>query len=161
MVAFLLIALLLLWRMHGGLLLACAMWVLAFLYMRRLPPRLKGLPVAWLAVLFGMFCNAIVTVANGGFMPVKGLPSGFRPLFPTWIPARPANYLVILADQHDLFYFSVGDVLIISGALLWFVGPRLLRSFTQWRMRRANISHAQEIAQADPMSPCPSQTVPT
>ena len=82
-------------------------------------------------------------------------------LDPTWIPARPANYLVILADQHYLFYFSIGDVLIISGALLWFVGPRLLRSFTQLRMRRANISHAQEIAQADPMSPCPSQTVPT
>jgi hypothetical protein len=138
MAAILLIALLLLWRAKGGLLLACAMWVLAFLYMRRLPPRLKGLPVAWLAVLCGMFCNAIVTVANGGFMPVTGFPSGVRPLFPTWIPARPANYLVILADQHCLFYFSIGDVLILSGALLWFVGPWLLRALTRSRTRPAD-----------------------
>jgi hypothetical protein len=137
MVPFLLIVLCLLWRTQGGLLFACAMWVLAFLYMRRLPPRLKGLPVAWLTVLLGMLCNAIVTVANGGYMPVAGLPSNVRPLFPTWIPARPANYLVILADQHYLFYFSMGDVLIISGALLWFVGPWLLRWLTQSRAQRA------------------------
>src|SRR4029434_3004104 len=103
MVPVLLIALLLLWRMHGGLLLACAMWVLAFLYMRRLPPRLKGLPVAWLAVLFGMLCNAIVTVANCVFMPFNGIPSGYKPLLPTWVPARSGNYLVILAYQHYLF----------------------------------------------------------
>jgi hypothetical protein len=123
MVPFLLIVLCLLWRTQGGLLFACAMWVLAFLYMRRLPPRLKGLPVAWLTVLLGMLCNAIVTVANGGYMPVAGLPSDVRPLFPTWIPARAANYLVILADQHYLFYFSMGCahhrrcVALVCGAL--------------------------------------------
>jgi len=119
------------------------MWLLAFLYMRRLPSRLKGLQVAWLAVLFGMFCNAIVTVANGGFMPVNGIPSGYKPLLPTWVPARSGNYLVILADQHYLFYFSIGDVLIISGALLWFLGPWLLRSFSRLRMRTADASCEQ------------------
>ena len=129
--------------MHGGLLFACAMWVLAFLYMRRLPPRLKGLPVAWLAVLLGMVCNAIVIVANGGFMPVNGIPSGYEPLLPTWVPARSANYFVFLADQYSLFYFSIGDVLIISGALLWFVGPWLLRSFSRLRMRIADASCQQ------------------
>ena len=77
------------------------------------------LSVAWLAVLLGMLCNAMVTVANDGVMPVKGLPSGFKPLFPTWIPARPANHLVVLGDQQSLFFFSIGDVLITSGALLW------------------------------------------
>jgi hypothetical protein len=129
----LLIALVLLWRTQGGLLFACAMWVLAFVYMRRLPQRLKGLPVAWFTVLLGMLCNAIVTVANDGFMPVTGLPSGFKPLFPSWIPARSASHLVALADQHSLFYFSIGDVLIISGASLWCLGPWLLRSFPQVR----------------------------
>jgi len=137
MVPIVLIVLLLLWRTHGGVLLACAMWVLAFIYMRRLPPRLKGLPVAWLSVLCGMFCNAIVIVANGGFMPVNGIPSDTKPLFPTWVPARSANYLVFLADQHSLFYFSIGDVLIISGTLLWCVGPRLVRWLTQLRAQRA------------------------
>ncbi|HZJ38960.1 MAG TPA: DUF5317 family protein [Chthoniobacterales bacterium] len=145
MIPFLLIALLLLWRTQGGLLFACAMWVLAFLYMRRLPPRLKGLPVAWLSVLLGMLCNAIVTVANGGYMPVKGLPPSFRPLFPTWIPARSANYLVFLADQHYLLYFSIGDVLIISGVLLWFVGPWLLRCVTRLRAPRAEVQVADTV----------------
>lgn len=134
---FALIAFLFLWRTQGGLLLAAAMWVLAFLFLQRLPPRLKGLPVAWLAVLLGMLCNALVTVANDGFMPVTGLPSGFRPLFPSWVPARPANHLVVLGDQHSLFYFSIGDVLIISGALLWVVGPLLLRAFARARMQPA------------------------
>lgn len=137
MIPFLLIALLLLWRTHGGLVPACAMWVLAFIYMRRLPPRLKGLPVAWLAVLCGMFCNAIVIVANGGFMPVNGIPSGYKPLFPTWVPANSANYLLFLADQHILFYFSIGDILIMSGALLWVLGPWLVRRLTQLRAQRA------------------------
>src|SRR5262249_18163765 len=134
MIAILLVAFVVLWRIHGGLFLACGMWVLAFLYLLRLPPRLRSLPVAWLSVLFGMFCNALVTVANGGFMPVDGLPSGFKPLFPTWIAARSAHSLLILPDQHALFYFSIGDVFIISGALLWLLGPCLLRSFTRLRM---------------------------
>jgi hypothetical protein len=112
------------------------MWVVAFVYMQTLPPRLKGLPVAWVAVLAGMFCNAIVTVANGGFMPVNGLPSSYKPLLATWVPAGPAHYLGFLADQHSLFYFSIGDVLIISGALLWFLGPWLLRSWTRLRPQR-------------------------
>jgi hypothetical protein len=66
------------------------------------------LSVAWLAVLLGMLCNAMVTVANDGVMPVKGLPSGFKPLFPTWIPARPANHLVVLGDQQSLFSSALG-----------------------------------------------------
>jgi len=127
MIVILLITFVLLWRIHGGVLLACAMWVLAFLYMLRLPSRLKGLAVAWHAVLLGMLCNALVTVANGGLMPVQGLPPGFKPLFPTWIPAGSEHSLVILADQQALFYFSIGDVFIISGALLWWLGPWLLR----------------------------------
>jgi len=132
---FVLIVLLLLWRTHGGLVFACAMWALAFFFMHVLPPRLKSLTVAWLAVLFGMLCNATVTVANDGFMPVRGFPSGFKPLFPIWIPTRPADHLVALADQHSLSYFSMGDMFIISGVLLWCVGPWLL-GLLRAQMRR-------------------------
>ena len=124
---FVLILVLVLWRTHGGLLFACAMWVAAFLLMRALPPRLKSLTVAWLAVLFGMLCNATVTVANDGFMPVRGFPSSLKPLFPIWIPARSADHLLVLADQHSLSYYSIGDIFIISGVLLWCVGPSLSR----------------------------------
>ena len=144
MIAVLLIAFVLLWRIHGGVLCACTMWVLAFLYLLRLPPRLKGLPVAWHAVLLGMVCNALVTVANGGFMPVQGLPSGFKPLLPTWIPAGSAHSLMILADQRALFYFSIGDVFIISGALLWWLGPWLLRLVG--RTRRAKLPSLEAIS---------------
>ena len=121
MVVVILIALLLLWRTQGGLVLACAMWVLAFLYMRVLPQRLKDHTVAWFAVLFGMVCNGTVTVANGGHMPVQGFPEGFKPLFPTWVPARPADHLLVLADQHSLSYYSLGDLFVLSGVLFWCV----------------------------------------
>jgi hypothetical protein len=114
-----------LWRSHGGLVPACAMWICAFLYMRSLPPRLKALTVPWLSVLLGMVCNATVVVANEGFMPVVGLRPGLRPLLPSWIPEAAANHFLLLADQRSLYYCSVGDVFIISGALLWCIGPRI------------------------------------
>jgi hypothetical protein len=112
----------LLWRSHGGLALACTMWILAFLYMRSLPSRLKTHTVAWFSVFLGLLCNAAVTIANGGIMPVAGLPTSFRPWLPSWCPEIPVHHLRVLADQRSLDYFSVGDVLIISGILLWGVG---------------------------------------
>ena len=112
----------LLWRSHGGLALACTMWILAFLYMRSLPSRLKTHTVAWFSVFLGLLCNAVVTIANGGIMPVAGLPTSFRPWLPSWCPEIPVHHLLVLADQRSLDYFSVGDVLIISGILLWGVG---------------------------------------
>lgn len=78
-----------LWRLHGGLALACAMWICAFVYMRGLPPRLKGLTVPWFSVLLGMVCNATVVVANDGFMPVVGLRPEVKPLLPSWIAEAP------------------------------------------------------------------------
>ena len=36
---------------------------------------------------------------------------------------------------HALFYFSIGDVFIISGALLWWFGPSLLRATARLRMQ--------------------------
>jgi hypothetical protein len=112
----------LLWRSHGGLALACTMWILAFLYMRSLPSRLKTHVVAWFSVFFGMLCNATVIIANGGTMPVAGLPASFRPWLPSWSPQTSVHHLLVLTDQSSLNYFSVGDVLIISGVLLWAVG---------------------------------------
>ena len=138
LVLLVLIALFVLWRTQGGLVFACAMWVAAFFFMRVLPARLKKLTIGWLAVLFGMVCNATVTVANDGFMPVTGLPSGFKPLFPIWIPARSAAHLVVLADQHSLSYCSMGDLFIISGVLLWCVGPWLSGLLNRAQMRRAS-----------------------
>lgn len=116
-----------LWRLHGGLALACVMWSLAFVYLGSLPERLKDLTVPWFSVLLGMVCNATVIIANGGFMPVVGLHRGFKPLLPTWIQELPAHHLTFLADQRSLQYCSIGDLFIISGVLLWSIGPRIAR----------------------------------
>jgi hypothetical protein len=128
----------LLWRLHGGLTLACLMWVLLFRYLRNLPPRLKDLPVPWFSVLIGMFCNAMVTIANGGFMPVVGLRQGFRPLLRTWVSQVPGHHLTILADQASLNYCSIGDVLVISGVVVWCIGPYLLAQMRRLAVAQAN-----------------------
>jgi hypothetical protein len=116
----------LLWRLHGGLTLSCAMWVLAFAYLHTLPPRLKSLRIPWFSVLVGMLCNALVTVANNGFMPVVGLSRGFIPLLRIWIWQTSGQHLTILADQRALNFCSIGDVFILSGAVLWCVGPLIV-----------------------------------
>jgi hypothetical protein len=136
-----LIIVFLLWRLHGGLMLACAMWMLAFAYLRTLPPRLKGLIVPWLSVLLGMVCNALVIISNGGFMPVVGLRPGFKPLLPCWISQVSVReaHLRLLADQRSLQYCSIGDVFLISGVLLWCIGPTLL-------------THVRKLAVVDPKS---------
>jgi hypothetical protein len=128
----------LLWRLHGGLTLACLMWILLFLYLRDLPPRLKALPVPWFSVLIGMFCNAMVTIANNGFMPVVGARRGFRPVLRTWVPQVSGHHLTTLADQPGLNYFSIGDVLVISGVVLWCVGPHLLAQMQRLAVAQAN-----------------------
>ena len=128
-----LIIIALLWRLHGGLALACAMWILAFFYLRSLPPRLKGLPVPWFSVLFGMVCNAVVTISNGGLMPVVGLRQACVPLLKIWILQLPDHHFTFLADQAVLNYCSIGDVFVISGAVLWCIGPSTLVLLTNVR----------------------------
>ena len=137
MVTVALIAFGVLWRAHGGLVLACAMWILAFVYMRSLPPRLKRLTVPWFSVLLGMVCNATVVVANDGFMPVVGLRPGLKPALPSWISEVHARHLLVLADQRSLSYCSIGDLLIISGVLLWCIGPRIVGLLARVRKRVA------------------------
>jgi len=123
----------LLWRLHGGLALACAMWILAFFYLRSLPPRLKSLPVAWFSVLFGMVCNALVIISNGGLMPVVGVHRGLAPLLCSWTLQGSAHHFTILADQAALNYCSIGDVFVLSGAVLWCIGPSALVLLTNAR----------------------------
>jgi hypothetical protein len=75
---------------------------------------------AWsqFAVSAGILSNALVTLANGGFMPVamrrRGLESRARSL---WVQRQSGQRLLFLADNfgNDRIRFSVGDVLLFIG----------------------------------------------
>jgi lipoprotein signal peptidase len=71
---------------------------------------------AGLMILLGAVSNAVVTVFNGGVMPVVGMPNSFSPLFPVWQRAHGTHGLLLLADHASLHYFSIGDFFLIAGA---------------------------------------------
>jgi hypothetical protein len=62
--------------------------------------------------LLGVICNALVTLANGGFMPVLGKSGSF---ISVWVKANTSHRLLFLADRF--WGFSIGDFFIL-GALL-------------------------------------------
>jgi hypothetical protein len=72
------------------------------------------------AVSAGILCNASVTLANGGFMPVamrrRGAGSRARSL---WVQRQSGQRLLFLADNfgNDRIRFSVGDVLLFIGII--------------------------------------------
>lgn len=72
------------------------------------------------AVAFGILCNASVTLANGGFMPVavhrRSLDSRARSL---WVQRRSGQKLLFLADNfgNNVIRFSVGDVFLLVGII--------------------------------------------
>ena len=65
----------------------------------------------------GILCNAAVTLANGGFMPVAVR----RPIDPRarslWVQRRSGQRLLFLADNfgNNTIRFSIGDVLLLGG----------------------------------------------
>jgi hypothetical protein len=65
----------------------------------------------------GILCNATVTLANGGFMPVavrRPLDHRARSL---WVQRRDGQRLLFLADNfgNDVVRFSIGDILLLAG----------------------------------------------
>ena len=69
-------------------------------------------------MLCGLMLNALVTEANAGTMPVVGMPSPRQPASPVWQAATSKTRLLLLADQAWLGLFSVGDLMLLSGAAL-------------------------------------------
>jgi hypothetical protein len=69
-------------------------------------------------MLCGLMMNGLVTGANAGTMPVVGLPPALHPASPMWRPATATTRLAFLADQARLGLFSIGDLVMIFGALL-------------------------------------------
>ena len=60
--------------------------------------------------MFGACLNAVVTIANGGFMPANntGIPIS------VWVPLQPHHHFQFLADILP-YGFSIGDMFIIAG----------------------------------------------
>jgi len=103
-----------------------------FKSIRRLP---GGFRLGYLGSLIGVFLNWLVITVNGGQMPVVD----YRWQIPRGVPwryARFGDHLLWLADRFPYrnFVFSVGDVLILLGALVF------LASWAQYRYQALCLS---------------------
>jgi hypothetical protein len=72
-------------------------------------------------ILLGITCNAFVTLLNGGVMPSVGISPTFEPAAPIWSVSGKGQWL-ILADQAMLYRFSIGDIFLIAGSLMFLIG---------------------------------------
>ena len=111
----------LLWQRRPGLATCATFWGLAFVMIVLLG--WTGALSGYVSFL-GIVCNAAVTLANGGFMPVNArrlFRPGARSL---WVERQSGQQLLFLADNFgtNFIRFSVGDVLLFSGVLLGAVG---------------------------------------
>lgn len=101
------------WRAHPGVVICAAFWlsVIWIIHSKRLIRYSAGS-----IVLLGVVLNALVTEWNGGVMPVVGMPRYFRAASPIWQAAQTSNHWLLLADHASLQFFSVGDLVLMSGA---------------------------------------------
>jgi uncharacterized protein DUF5317 len=83
-----------------------------------------------LLMLCGLMLNGLVTEANAGTMPVVGMPSRLHPASPMWRAATSNTRLPFLADQARLGLFSIGDLVLLFGAIL-IVATCLHRTLTR------------------------------
>lgn len=110
----------LMWQRRPNLSTCATFWAIAFV--------LVLLP--WSAALSqfvlgaGILSNALVTLANGGFMPVaahRRIRGSARSL---WVQRESGQKLLFLADNFgtSAMRFSVGDVLLVAGIVLSSLG---------------------------------------
>jgi hypothetical protein len=71
-------------------------------------------------ILLGITCNALVTALNKGVMPSVGISTTFQPAAPIWNVSGKGQWLM-LADQVALYRFSIGDIFLIAGVLMFLI----------------------------------------
>lgn len=86
----------------------------------------------WFAANAGGYLNAAVTLANNGHMPVVGVVSGQDSL---WVIANESHRLLPLCDRFA--GFSLGDLLMASGALLCVVWWAVTKIVTRGQLIQA------------------------
>ncbi len=110
-----------LWQKRPGFATCCLFWVASFFII---------VVLGWVNALSqyllaaGIAGNALVTLANGGFMPVASHRKLSGPARSLWVQRTDSQRLTFLADNfgNNVFRFSVGDVLLLFGIILSFVG---------------------------------------
>ena len=72
----------------------------------------------------GIGCNAAVTLANGGFMPVSTHRKREGPARSLWVQRQSGQRLLLLADNfgNRFVRFSVGDVFLAIGLIISLLG---------------------------------------
>jgi hypothetical protein len=108
-----------LWRTTASIAFCWLFWITTLAWVVRyiIRAKVKG----GLFVLLGITSNALVTSLNKGVMPSVGIPSTFQPAAPIWNISGKGQWLM-LADHAALYRFSIGDIFLIAGFLLFLIG---------------------------------------
>jgi hypothetical protein len=122
-----------LWRITANMAFCYLFWIttLAWVVRYLVRAKVKG----GLLVLLGITCNALVTSLNKGVMPSVGIPATFQPAAPIWNVSGKGQWLT-LADQAALYRFSIGDMFLIAGVLM-FLMDAVYRSYTMNPIKEA------------------------
>lgn len=123
------------WRSAPGII-SCAGYWIAIFSVLEIAFRSRKLAKVESSLLFlGVLSNALVTMANGGIMPAVGMPSSFIPASGIWSGSDAGSRWLLLADNARLYYFSLGDIFLYLGIILFVV--RNLTKLIQRRLYHA------------------------
>jgi len=105
------------WQLSPSVISATIFWVFAiwggvFWILGEIWDEKPGWVVGRSISLCGAICNAVVTIANNGFMPVESLEDSYS----LWVTATNQHHLLFLSDRFA--GFSIGDFIIIGGLLV-------------------------------------------
>jgi hypothetical protein len=108
-----------LWKATANMAFCYLLWIttLAWVVRYLISAKVKG----GFLILLGITCNAFVTLLNGGVMPSVGISPTFEPAAPIWSVSGKGQWLM-LADQAALYRFSIGDIFLIAGFLMFLIG---------------------------------------
>ena len=102
------------WRKTGDEVMCFLFWLTCFIVFAG---NIKKWKLAEVTVLMGLTSNAIITLWNGGVMPVVGMPATMHVYFPIWSGNKTG--MLLLADRASWNYFSPGDFIIMLGLFLY------------------------------------------
>lgn len=109
------------WRLYPTLFTCGLAWSMSLIWVIVFLNQVTGLSErsAVMCGSVGLLSNAIVTLANGGMMPVLMPSTGSYEWSSAgpWVPARTDHVFLILADRMDWFGLSVGDGFLIAAPL--------------------------------------------
>jgi hypothetical protein len=109
------------WRSAPGVFTCAGYWLSIFSVLEiALRSRKMSEPEA-IFLFSGVLSNAVVTVGNGGIMPVIGMPSSIVPAAGIWSASGAGSHWLILADNARLWFYSVGDILLFIGIIMFSV----------------------------------------